>query len=118
MVKKMLTEAEQKKQEIDILMEGWMSKAAEDHRRLANRFEKIGLTQEDIQKPNDKIDHSKQMRSSNADFMRNMFAKLEAINEGEVDEKEVEVDESKDDCGCGNSNCKGNCGNPGCKCGD
>lgn len=140
MARKMLTEAQKKKKEVDTLMEGWMSQAAEDHRRLANRFEKIGLTSEDIVSAKQKIDHSQQMRSSSADFMRDIFAKLDAVAEGtfgphnlpgaakkdddsdEKDDDSAENDDDKDvkeskSCGCAKKECKGNCGTPGCKCG-
>lgn len=113
----MLTEQQrQKKEEVEVMMEGWMSQAAEDHRRLANRFEKIGLTHEDLQKVGKQVDHTQQMRSSDGDFMRNMFSKLDAVREGtfgphnlpgadkEVDESEEEVDES--DCGCNKTPCE------------
>jgi len=78
MARKMLTEAQQK--EAENLMEGWMSQAGEDHRRMANKLEAIGLTTEDFKVKED--NHDKQYRSGEGDFMRNLSATLDGIAEG------------------------------------
>ncbi len=93
MTKKYLNEAHKK--ETETVMEGWMSQAGEDHRRLANKLEAIGLQTEDFAKSPKK--HATQTRSSDGDWMRGLYSKLDDIAEGTFGPHNLPGAKDKDD---------------------